>query len=254
MVILTFWETLKDKITNINWGNLIAFIIGIGVGFVLCLLCYLLVILVDIKKEEEKTKKVVIKADDEEISRIITNEKNRFKLESKNLKTSEKVNALKESCANLIMDIAKTYYPDSNHPVFEISIEELFELDYYIMEKLEKVFNRHILKRIKGIRLVSVMNAIDKAKIVTDNKVVKEVSKPVKGLWKAINIINPIYWGKKAVTHFSTGMLMNKIVLVIIDIVGNETSKVYSKSVFLKDDDEYIEKVLDNIMEGEDDA
>ena len=98
------------------------------------------------------------------------------------------------------------------------------------------------------------MNAIDKAKIVTDNKVVKEVSKPVKGLWKAINIINPIYWGKKAVTHFSTGMLMNKIVLVIIDIVGNETSKVYSKSVFLKDDDEYIEKVLDNIMEGEEDA
>ena len=38
------------------------------------------------------------------------------------------------------------------------------------------------------------------------------------------------------------------------DIVGNETSKVYSKSVFLKDDDEYIEKVLDNIMEGEEDA
>ena len=56
MIILSFWESLRDKITNVNWGSLVAFLIGIGVGFVLCLLCYVLFILVDISKEEKKAK------------------------------------------------------------------------------------------------------------------------------------------------------------------------------------------------------
>ena len=204
MIILSFWESLRDKITNVNWGSLVAFLIGIGVGFVLCLLCYVLFILVDISKEEKKAKKVVIKVENKVIEDIIENEKNRYKLESKDLKASEKVNALKEICGDLIMDIAKTYYPESNHPVFEITVEELFELDYYIMEKLEKIFSRHVLKKIKKLRLVSIMNMIDKTKKVTDNKVVKATSKPVKEIWKVLNFVNPVYWGKKAVTHFST--------------------------------------------------
>ena len=254
MIILTFWETLKDRITTINWGNFVAFIIGIGVGFVLCLLCYILVVLVDIKKEEKKAQKVVIKVDDEVIDKIIKNEKNRYKLESKGQKASEKLAKLKECCQDLIIDIAKTYYPESNHPVYEISVEELIALDYYIMEKLEKLFNRHVIRRIKSLRLVKIMNFIDKTKVVTDNKVVKETSKHAKRLWTALNFINPIYWGKRAVKKVSTGALLNKIVLVIIDIVGNETSKVYSKSVFVEDDDEYIEKELEKIMEGEEDV
>ena len=76
----------------------------------------------------------------------------------------------------------------------------------------------------------------------------------MKEIWKVLNFVNPVYWGKKAVTHFSTTVLINRIVLVIIDIVGNETSKVYSKSVFVRDDDEYIEKQIESIMEGEEDV
>lgn len=251
MIFLSFWETLKDKITNINWGNLIAFLIGIGIGFILCLLCYLLIILVDFKKEEAKAKKVVIKVDDKVIEDIITNEKNRYKLESANLKASGKILALRESCENLIIDIAKTYYPESKHPVLEISVEELIELDYYIMEKIEKIFNRRVVKKIKGLRLVKIINIIDKTKVVTDNKVVKATSKPTKVIWKVVNIINPVYWGKKAVSHFSVNILLNKIVLTLIDIVGNETSRVYSKGIFVKDDDEYIEEFLESDMEEE---
>ena len=252
MIYLSFWETLKEKLFSFNWGNLVAFLIGIVIGFILCLLSYLLIVLVDLKKEESKAKKVVIKVDNKIIEDIIKNEKNRYKLESANLPASGKVLALRDSCSNLILDIARTYYPESKHPVFEISIEELMALDYYIMEKLEKIFNRRVIKRIKGLRLVKVLNTIDKTKKVTDNKVVKATSKQAKGFWKVVNIINPVYWGKKAVTHFSINILMNKIVLVIIDIVGNETSRVYSKGIFVKDDDEYIEEVLSGVMEEED--
>ena len=250
MIYLSFWDTLKEKL--FSWGNLVAFLIGIVIGFILCLLSYLLIVLVDLKKEESKAKKVVIKVDDKVIEDIIKNEKNRYKLESANLPASGKVLALRDSCSNLILDIARTYYPESKHPVFEISVDELMALDYYIMEKLEKIFNRRVIRRIKKARLVSVLNTIDKTKKVTDNKVVKATSKQAKGIWKVLHFVDPIYWGKKAVTHLSTNVLMNKIVLVIIDIVGNEASRVYSKGIFVKDDDEYIEEVLSSAMEEED--
>ena len=254
MVILGFWDSLKDKISNFNWGSLIAFLIGIGVGFVLSILIYILIILIEVKREEQKVKKVIIKVDDEKIETLISNEKNRYKLESADLPATGKMMALRDSCSNLVMDIAKVYYPESKHPVFEISIEELISLDYYIMAKLEKILSRRLFGMVKRMRLVKIMNIIDTTKKVTDNRVVKATSKPAKGIWKIVNVINPVYWGKKAVTHFSINVLMNKIVLVIIDIVGNETSRVYSKSVFVKDDDEYIEKVLDELEEEEVDA
>ena len=250
MVILSFWDNLKDRISIINWGNLIAFLIGIGIGFILSLLIYILIVLVEVKREEQKVKKVVIKVDDEKIETLINNEKNRYKLESADKSATGKMMALRDSCSNLVMDIAKVYYPESKHPVFEISIEELISLDYYIMSKLEKILSKRLFGMIKRMRLVKIMNIIDTTKKVTDNRVVKATSKPAKGIWQALNVINPIYWGKKVITHFSVNVLMNKIVLVIIDIVGNETSRVYSKSVFVKDDDEYIEKVLEE-MEGE---
>ena len=253
MIFLTFWDTIKEKLTNFNWGSLVAFVIGIGVGFVLALLIYILFILLEVKKEDKKAKKIVLKVDDEVIERIITNEKNRYKLESAGKPASGKVNALRESCTNLVIDIARTYYPESKHPVFEISIEELIALDYYIMAKLEKVLSRPVFNRIKKIRLVKIMNIIDNTKKVTDNKVVKATSDKASKIWKVVNLINPVYWSKKAITHVSTNLVMNKIVLVIIDIVGNETSRVYSKSVFVKDEDDYIEKELSDIMEGEDD-
>ena len=249
MVYLSFWDTIKDKI--FNWGNLVAFIIGVGIGFILCLLSYLLIVLVDLKNEEKKAKRVVIKVDEQAIDKIINNEKNRYKIDSADLPSTEKILALRNSCSNLILDIAKTYYPESRHPVFEISIEELLALDYYIMEKLERIFSRRVIRRIKKYQLVKVLNKIDSAKKITDNKVVKTTSKSAKAFWSVVNAINPIYWGKKAVTKVSVNVLLNRIALVIIEIVGIEASKVYSKGIFVKADDEYIEKELDIALEEE---
>ena len=247
MIYLGFIDFIKEKI--LNWGNLVAFLIGIGIGFILTLLLYLLIVVTSVKKEESKIKKTVIKVDDEIINKIIINEKNRYKLEAKNLPASQKIIELRDSCSNLIIDIARTYYPNSHHPVFEITVDELIKLDYYIMEKLETLFSRRLFKKIRTLKLVSIMNFVDKTKRVAENKVVKNTVKPATKFWKVINTINPVYWGKKVFSDIPISMITNKIALVIIDIVGNETSKVYSKSVFVGNDD-YIEEEL-NEMEIE---
>ena len=244
MIYLGFIDFLKDKI--LNWGNLVAFLIGIGIGFILTLLLYLLVVVTSVKKEESKIKKTVIKVDDSIINNIIINEKNRYKLEAKSLPASQKIVELRNSCSNLIIDIARTYYPDSHHPVFEITVDELIKLDYYIMEKIETIFSRRLFKKIRSLKLVSIMNFVDRTKKVAENKVVKNTVKSTSKVWKVINAINPVYWGKKVFSDIPISMITNKIALVIIDIVGNETSKVYSKSVFVADDD-YLEKELNEL-------
>ena len=255
MIYLGFVDFIKDKVTNINWGSLIAFLIGIGVGFVIAVLVYLLVVVTSIKNEEKKASKVVLKAEDEKVNAIITNEKNRYKIEGASLSAGGKIKEFGNSCLNMISDISRIYYPESPHPEFELTIDEVIKLDYYIMEKIEKIFSRKLIKRFRNVKIVSVMKIMDDAKKITDNKVVKETTKHASKVWKVLNFINPVYWGKKLITEVSVSKISNKIILTLIDIVGIESSKVYSKSAFNKDDDYLLEELKDmDLSEDEDDA
>ena len=51
---------------------------------------------------------------------------------------------------------------------------------------------------------------------------------------KVINLINPLWWAKKLVIDGTFNILINKLCLVLIAIVGEETYKIYSKKVFLE--------------------
>ena len=47
-----------------------------------------------------------------------------------------------------------------------------------------------------------------------------------------INYANPIYWIKKVVINTSLTFTLNRIFLLVLDIVSDETNKAYSKSLF----------------------
>lgn len=254
---LLYLNVFTDIINNFDWANLIAFAVGMVFGFLLCLLIYALIVLTDIKKEDKKASKVVIKVDDEKVNTLIENEKNRYKLEASSLKASEKIKTLSDCSWDLVQDISKVYYPESNHPVFELTVEELINLDYYIMHRIEEVFDKKVLKKIKKLRLVTILNILDKKKAIEETKVAKaasKASKPAKSFWNFLKIFNPVALVKKTMVDAPFNALMNKIVLAIIDIVGDETAKVYSKSVFVKEEDEVIYKEIDELIEEDVDA
>lgn len=257
-VIYLNWFT--DIFTKFDWANLFSFIVGMVFGFLICLLVYALIIVTDIKKQDKKASKVVIKVDDEKVNALINNEKNRYKLEASSLKASDKVKTLSECITELVYDIAKTYFPESKHPVYELTVEEIINLDYYIMHRIEEVFDRKVVKKIKKLRLVTIFNMIDKKKAIEENKAVKaasKVAKPAKGIWNFLKVINPVKLVKKGLVDAPINLLMNKIAIAIVDIVGDETSKVYSKSVFVKVEDEVIYKEIEELekeMEEEADA
>ena len=71
-----------------------------------------------------------------------------------------------------------------------------------------------------------------------------------------MNAVNPVYWFRKLVLSTSIDAMTRKLCVAIIGVVGEETSKVYSKKLFDKDVDlGLVEENMESLLsEGDDDA
>ena len=61
-----------------------------------------------------------------------------------------------------------------------------------------------------------------------------KVGKVVKYGAAVINVVNPVFWFRKLVINTSVDVMTRKVCLVVIGIVGEETTTVYSKKLFDK--------------------
>src|SRR5690606_25802895 len=89
-----------------------------------------------------------------------------------------------------------------------------------------------------------ILRLIDLKKRIEENKLVKLANKTkapkiYKSVMAVLNIFNPGYWVRKMMISTTIDMTTNKIALIVLDVVGDETNKVYSKnqSIFSTEDD-----------------
>ncbi|MGD9964229.1 MAG: hypothetical protein AB7E16_03400 [Candidatus Izemoplasmatales bacterium] len=158
----------------------------------------------------------------------------------------------------LAEEIARYYYPDSKYPMYEISIDELLELSYYITQRVEKLVNGKILKHFKNYKISTIIDILNKKKAIDNSKLMKlnrklKISKLFTIGKAVLNYSNPIYWFRKFAIKPSTVLVTKEVCKLIISIVGEETNNVYSKSVFKHDQLEEIkaEQVFDDLLENE---
>ncbi len=254
---LGFVNSIKEYFENRTEASLvdfIPFIIGIIVGFILCFLIYILLFVISVKKDTKNINTLVI--DDDIIRQIIENYKEKYFKEMNSKKTSEKIANLKYISWDLIQDIAKVYYPNSQYPLFELSVEELISLDYYIMNRIEKIFSGKVLSKIKKMKISSVAHLLDMKKKYDESKIVKTAEKmklkPIsKGVWTALNLLNPVYWVRKIMFDIPYNIITNKISSTIIEVIGVETSNIYSKKAFIKENEDEEIKKLENLIGDE---
>lgn len=262
-MILNVWQSIRNffinLFSNINWGNFIFLLTGIGLGFIICGIIYLIILLKSIKKADKINKESFYTEDivkTNETNKIIRGAKDQFKEEAKDYSLTQKIDCVKEISWLLIKDIAKIYYPESKYPVYELTVDELIKLCYYITQRVDKVFQGRILKMLRGFKVSQVIYIIDTKKKIEDTKIVK-ASKKMKlgGFFRlagaALNVVNPVYWIKKFMFSTSLNIGTNKIGDIIIDIVGQETAKVYSKHLFTVNDniDEVIKDIEQELTE-----
>ena len=243
----------QNGIFELNLSTLLSFLIGIGLGAVLVCLIYVLLIFGSLRN-----KKFLIKTDDDtlttsDVKDLIIQAQKDFKNKSLRRDKSKVVHCKDISFA-LVYGIATKFYPKSKYPLFELSIDEVLMLLNYVSDRLEEILNRVVLRRVKGIKISTILDMSNKTnKVISSNafKMSKEVSAAVSTFKKVINTINPVWWIRKGVIDTSIDLIVGKICLAVIAIVGEETYKIYSKKVFDKEVD--IESNVDALMNQLDD-
>ncbi len=249
-----------DSFMNYPLEKLLPFFIGIVFGFLLCLLIYLLIVVSSLKKTKKSALDIVLNVEDEIIKQQIENARNKYIEESLYKNTAQKTICLRDACWDLMNDIAAVYYPDAKYPLYELSIEELIMLVNYISERVDSLFKGFVLKKIKKVKVSTILKMLDVKKKIDENAVVKaankyEVPKKVKIITTILNTLNPAYWVKKIMIDGTFNIVVNKIALTIIDVVGEETSNIYSKTVFVKNEenDEITNEIkeIEGLIEGD---
>lgn len=227
------------KAIGIDFGNLWSFLIGIFFGASILVLLYLVQVLANLKKGF-KGKKPAETIEKEEVVFLVNEALLKFK--DKELRQEQsKIPYLTYICKELVNDIAAQFYPKSKYPIYELTIDESLSLVKYVSDRVNEILDRRGIRTIKKITIAKIIGWASVKKSIDESKLVKISSKyRVRQIFKTamgiINLVNPIYWAKRLVVSSATNLVVNKICLITISIVGEETYKIYSKKVFDKED------------------
>lgn len=218
-----------------DFGSLFFLLMGIVLGILIAVLIYLGFVLATLRSKKYVVGSI-IDISDEEVKTMIEQAQMVFK--DKTLQGDlGTVTYARNVTVELVNDIARKFFPDSKHPIFELSIDEVLMLARYISTRIDKMIDRPALRILKKIKISTIIGlgdakrSFDESALmkVTKKFKIKEIFNTVKG---ALNIVNPIYWVRKLIVNKSLNYAIYRICIMVIGIAGEETYKIYSKRVF----------------------
>lgn len=238
-----------------NFSILISFLLGIVLGVIIAVLIYLILVLSTMNKNKKVFKPQVENVDSNEIIALIEEAKKEFKDERLRSDTPYVSYAIDIS-KKMIYEIAHKFYPKSKRPLFEISIDEAFMLFNYISHRLDELLDHKGLRFLKKFKISFIIGLYDVKEDLNENDIIKATKKyKLKNAFNAaknaLNIINPVYWIRKYVTSKAINIILKKLCVVMISVAGEETYKIYSKSIYNIDDeiDTGVDDLIDDLDE-----
>ncbi len=243
---------------EISFGGLVNFLLGILSGFILFTVTYIYFIIRGKNLDEQSIVQSVENVDQEELKTLILDKQAQFKkMNRKHPKGLGKF--VFDLSYELVEEISGYYFPKSKYPMLELSVDEMIELNHYITQRLDGILDQPLLKNTRNIRITRIVQLFEKKKQLEERKVVKAmrnktVNKAFKVTMGAINVFNPAYWFRKLVVNTSVDFITKRVSLMVIGVVGEETSKIYSKKLFDKDIEfDLVEKELQALEKGSED-
>ena len=239
---------VKFWIFNIDFTTILSFLVGVIVGFILLCLLYAIFVLSSLRD-----KKFIIKTKDDslttvEVKDMIVTAQKTFK--DKNLRGKKKRMAFAvEIGKDLVYGIATRFYPKSKYPLLELSVDETMMLSLYVKERLEEIINRRGIRLLKGFKIADIVNITTSSNKIMKSeafKVTKEISGVATKIKNVLNVINPLVLVRKYIIGTTINVVTDKLCIIALAVVGEETYKIYSKSVFNKTVE--IESNVDEIL------
>lgn len=222
---------------TIETGNLIGFGLGIITGVFFVLIIYLYAVFKELK-QTTSIKSEQGDVDEDVVLALIADAQTQFKDDKKRKKIGFGT-YLFEITKTLSLDISHLFYPESNTPYLELTLDETLLLNHYVTDRVDQLTKHPLLKLFRGYTLSTLYGFTQTTKKIKNNKAIKTakeygLDEVYKASMTALNAINPVYWMRKA-SHAISDKILEKIGIAIIGIAGEETYNIYSKKVFHKD-------------------
>jgi hypothetical protein len=224
----------------LDYGNIVNFLLGMVTGVVL-FLAALTVFGIRGKNLSLETKKPEGELKEDDLRLLVQQRQLKLKRSIKH-KQDGAFKLTLEMSLELIEEISRYFFPNSKYPMYELSVNELLELNHYITNRIDEILEVPILKNAKKTRVITIINMYEKKRAIEESKLAKaakkyKFGKVLKYGSMALNAVNPVYWFRKLVLSTSIDAMTRKLCTTIIAVVGEETAKVYSKKLFDKEMD-----------------
>ena len=227
------WFSIIEDIANKFNGqipNLIYFAIGIGLGIILFLITFFVVFIIS-KSKIKVDKEILDVKVDEGYKAIIEAKKDEFTSLHKNLSIQEKASAILKIVISMLEEISTLYYPNSNDPMFEVSIERLVDLIDYVIQRINLILDDMVVDRLRFIEVISKKKIKDiKLSTIFDllskKNEVNQIDTEKKGLFNKIK--ENLNKGIKKFGLSITGGIVNYTFYSLINDLGEDINKLYS--------------------------
>ncbi|MFP4478534.1 MAG: hypothetical protein ACLFPM_03755 [Candidatus Izemoplasmatales bacterium] len=248
---------IHTLIIQLDATTILNFLLGVLTGFILLFLTFLLFATINEKKRFRKRILNKLPLENHEVYELIEIKQNQL-LETVRLTDNAYFKVAFDLSYELLEEIAEHYFPQSKYPIYEITVEELLDLNRYITNRLEEMVNGKLIKHFKNYRISSLINMLHMKKALDDSKLMKlnrkfKVSKMFSIGRAVVNYANPVYWFRRLAIKPTTEVLTKEICKYIIAVVGEETNKIYSKSFSEDKHEEDLEAKFDELIESEED-
>ncbi|MBN2540944.1 MAG: hypothetical protein JXB08_05395 [Bacilli bacterium] len=240
----------------IDWVAIRNFLLGAITGIILFTLSIVGILASNERKKTKIRLSKGIALDDKVVLDMVESKQNQLDRTARTTDSGYFKVALDLSL-ELSEEISRYYFPDSRYPLYELSIQELLTLNYYITNRINELVNGKFFKLFKNYRIASIIDLLNTKKKITNSKLM-QISRKIKlqQIFTAgktvLNYANPIYWFRKLAIKPTTVLVTKEICKYIISIFGEETNKIYSKAIFKqKDSEDEIMDKLEQIVENE---
>ena len=245
---------MKIGIITIDFSTIISFLLGVLMGFIILLLVYALAVISSLKTKNFYAKTEADDLTTQEVKDMVLSTQKAFK--DKTLrKDLSRIGFCTSLAKDLAYGIAVRFYPESNHPFLELSINELTLLTGYITSRVDEILNHRGIRMLRKLKISTIVNLSSKTKDIEESKAFQTTKTISQSLSKAkyvLDIINPLKWGRKLIVDRIINLIVDQICLAILSVVGEETYKIYSKKVFNMDVDVDLgtEEIMDAVADS----
>jgi len=220
--------------------NIVYFAIGIIIGFILFIAVFFILTSFGKKKVFEKER--VIVPNDLRYKVIIKEKAKIFMNEYANLPIKERAGGMWKIIISMMEEISKLYYPNSQEPLFEVSLDQLVDfLDYFVkridysIEKILtnnlKIIDANTKLALKEMKISAAIELLNRKKENPKEDISTEVieAKPQvkkKGLFGFIK--EKVVDAGKSIALNYTGKVINNEFNDVIRDLGEDINKLYT--------------------------